>query len=432
MKAKKLRRIIIISLLSALVMTITILGIYLYGIFNRTINSTVLKNADRNEKWLVDLKFVKTELPKKHKNLFFSKTESEFDKDMDLLISKATGYDDMKIKAELAKIINSVNDSHTSVDIYGSLIYPVSFFEFEEGIYLNNCSIEYKEFWGKKLVAVNGYSIEQLRLKLEPFISNDNQAIMKNEFCNSLKFVETLKIAGITKGNNAVFTFEDSKNADVDIKPLERENLSKAKLITELPEYADKFPIIKQKSDKDYWFEYIEQSDTVYVKYNSCLNNSDYSFSNFTKDVFNIIDSKKVKTLIIDFRDNGGGNSMIFSPFIREVKKRNNINTKDNLFVIIGRRTFSSAILNVMDLRNDTEATLIGEPTGGKPNHFGEVKMLHLSNVNIDIYYSSNYFKTTKDNTDSIYPDINIPLKAISYFNGEDDFLSYILSILVP
>ena len=150
-------------------------------------------------------------------------------------------------------------------------------------------------------------------------------------------------------------------------------------------------------------------------------------FRKFTKDVFDIIDSKKVKTLVIDLRDNGGGNSMIFNPFLKAVRKRDSINKKENLFVIVGRRTFSSAMLNAMDLKKDTNATLIGESTGGKPNHFGEVKILHLSNTDVDVYYSSNYFKTTDEDTDSLYPDINISLKASSYFNGNDDFLDYIL-----
>ena len=156
----------------------------------------------------------------------------------------------------------------------------------------------------------------------------------------------------------------------------------------------------------------------------------DYSFSEFTKDVFNTVDSKKPKAMVVDLRDNGGGNSMIFNPFISEIKKRSALNNKDSLYVIIGRRTFSSAILNAMDLKQKTNATLIGEATGGRPNHFGEVKVLHLSNVDLDIQYSSNYFKTTDEDTDSLYPDVETPLKAASYFKGQDDCLNYILYAL--
>lgn len=428
MKSKKKRNIILISIISVLFLIAAAIGINIYGMFNRTTSSSLIKNADRDERWQSDLKFVKTELPKRHKNLFFSKPKGEFNKEMDMLIGKINDYSDEEIKAELAKIINSINDSHTSVDIQGSIAYPLSFFEFEDGIYVSNASLEYKDLLGKKLSAINGHSIEGLHSKLDPFVSKDNKAIMKIQFCNSLRLAEVLKISGVTKGYDTVFSFEDYEKRDVNIKPLEKADYERTKFLTSSEEYINKFPLPKKKLD-NYWFEYIEDNNAVYVKYNSCSNMPDYSFSDFTKDVFDTLDSKKAKTLIVDLRDNGGGNSMIFNPFLNEVKKRDSINQKGNLFVIIGRKTFSSAILNAMDLKNDTNATLVGEATGGKPNHFGEVKALHLSNVNLDIYYSSKYFKTTEKDTDSIYPDIDIPLKAASYFNGRDDVLEYILNI---
>lgn len=424
---KPIRKRILISILTILVLIVATVGTYLYGLLNRTTNSPTLKTTERNERWLADLKYVKAELPKKHKDLFFAKKESEFIKEMDLLTSKIEEYNDTEIKGELAKIVNSINDSHTLVDIQGDLIYPLSFFQFEEGIYLNNCSLEYKHLWGKKLIAVNGYSIEELHLKLDPFVSKDNKAIEKDKFPNLLKFVQVLKIAGVTKSNEAVFSFEGSSKNAVSVKPLGNVNYQKATFLSNDTKAINNFPLTKQNASKNYWFNYMEKNNVLYVKYNACSNMPDYSFSKFTKDVFEIIDSKKVKTLVIDLRDNGGGNSMIFNPFLKAVKKRVSINTKETLFVIVGRRTFSSAILNAMDLKNDTNATLIGESTGGKPNHFGEVKILHLSNTNVDIQYSSNYFKTTNEDTDSLYPDINISLKASSYFNGKDDFLDYIL-----
>lgn len=428
MKMKKKGKIIVISISSILILMSCLLGIYAYGIFHRVTYSTLLNTASREERWLSDLNLVKGELPKKHKNLFFSKTKTEFIKDMDSLISNIKKYNDIEIKSELARIINSVNDSHTRVDIQGTLLYPLSFFEFEEGIYLSNSSLEYKDFWGKRLVSINGYSIDALRSKLKPFISHDNQSIIMNEFCNLLKYVETLKIAGIAEEDAAVFTFEDGTKTDITVKPLEKDKYMEEKFLTDIPEYLRNFPITKRNMDKNYWYDYNESMDTVYVKYNSCSNTSGYSFNSFTKDVFNIIDQKNTRALIIDLRDNGGGNSLIFNPFIRAIREHGNINKKGSLFVIIGRRTFSSAILNAMDLRNGTHATLIGEPSGGKPNHFGEVKTLHLSNVNVDIYYSSNYFKTTKEDTDAVYPDVSIHSRASSYFSGQDDCMDYIYS----
>ncbi|NMM62505.1 peptidase S41 [Clostridium sp. P21] len=423
----KLKKKNLIFIVISMMLITAAAGIYFYkSMFNRTISSPMLNTSNRDEKWISDLKFVKKELPKKHKNLFFSKSKTEFYNQMDSLIGKVSKCNDMEIKGELIKIISSINDSHTRVDIQEDSSYPVSFFQFDDGVYVVDSSLKYKELWGKKLTSVNGYSMTQVQEKIDPFISKDNKAIIKNQFCTLLRSVEMLKIAGITKEDNIVLNFEGYPNS-VNVQPIKKSDYKNVKFLSDNTEYNKKFPISKQKQDKNYWFDYIQNSNLLYVKYNSCSNMPNYSFSQFTRDVFNTIDSKKVKTLVIDFSDNGGGNSKLFDNFLDEINKRNSINKKGNLFVIVGRKTFSSAILNSMDLRNSTKAILIGEPTGGKPNHFGEVKVIHLSNTNVNIYYSSNYFKTTDKETDSIYPDVNIPLKASSYFNGKYDFLDYVL-----
>lgn len=422
-KRRKLIRIILLIL----VLLFAASGIYLQGKLKRTTKSPILENADRNAKWTADLKYLKEKLPQKHKNLFFHITKENFNKEMDLLLGKVEKYSDIELKGELARVINLVNDSHTSIDISGNLMYPLGFFQFEDDIYLTNSSLEYRALWGEKLLAINGYSIKELKKMLEPYVSKDNEAISKNQFSNLLNCFEPLQIAGVAKEEEVTYTFEASPEKAIKIKPFKREELQNIKLLNQEAEALNKFPLPKQKQDM-YWYEYIEDKKTMYVKYNSCSNIKEYPFSQFTKDVFEMVDSKKAEKLVVDFRDNGGGNSLVFRPFLKEIKKRETLNKKENLYVVVGRRTFSSAILNAMDLRKGTNATLIGEPTGGKPNHFGEVKILQLSNVNISTYYSSNYFKTTKDDTDSLYPDAEVPLKASSFFSGKDDVLEYIFS----
>ena len=101
-----------------------------------------------------------------------------------------------------------------------------------------------------------------------------------------------------------------------------------------------------------------------------------------------------------------------------------------SVFVIIGRNTFSSGILNAVDLKK-VGARLVGEPTGGSPNHFGEVKTLDLPNSRIQVTYSVKYFKVMDEDARSLMPDIPIGVCFSDYLAGRNAAIETALSILV-
>lgn len=116
----------------------------------------------------------------------------------------------------------------------------------------------------------------------------------------------------------------------------------------------------------------------------------------------------------------------MFDPFLSELAKRNYLNDGNKLFVIIGRQTFSSAIINACQLKERTQATFIGEATGGKPNHYGEVQKMTLPKNNITISYSTKYFKMLDQEVDTLTPDIVVKTSFSDYINNKDSVLDTI------
>jgi len=92
----------------------------------------------------------------------------------------------------------------------------------------------------------------------------------------------------------------------------------------------------------------------------------------------------------------------------KKLAKQKNINKKGKLFVIIGRKTFSSAVLNTLDFKKHTNAIIVGEETSGKPNHYGEIKSFELPNSKLKVYYSTKYFKHYEKDIETIRPDVII------------------------
>ena len=75
----------------------------------------------------------------------------------------------------------------------------------------------------------------------------------------------------------------------------------------------------------------------------------------------------------LDTLFNTGGNGLTMIPFINEIIKRDQINRLGGLYTIMGRRTFSAAVLLIAELMIHTKVLLVGEPAGAAQNMFSDM-----------------------------------------------------------
>jgi C-terminal processing protease CtpA/Prc len=104
------------------------------------------------------------------------------------------------------------------------------------------------------------------------------------------------------------------------------------------------------------------------------------------------------------------------------------LNQKGKLFVITGRQTFSSALIDAIQFKQYTNCLLIGEPTGGKPNSYGEVLSFTLPNSGVVVQYSTKYFQMMDDDSLALYPDNDIEISMHDYAQGKDPVMDFILN----
>lgn len=125
-------------------------------------------------------------------------------------------------------------------------------------------------------------------------------------------------------------------------------------------------------------------------------------------------------------RNNGGGNSAQATAFIERLAGFLEQHPDIKTYVVIGRKTFSSAILNTMDFKRLTDAVVVGEETAGKPNHFGEVRSFQLPGSKLRVAYSTKYFRRTDEEADTITPDVKVEMSFADFTNGVDPVYEWI------
>ena len=68
----------------------------------------------------------------------------------------------------------------------------------------------------------------------------------------------------------------------------------------------------------------------------------------------------------------------------------------------------------------------VGEETGGKPNHFGEVRSFKLPNSGLEVSYSTKYFKKSDKYINSFTPDYIIKESFVDLKKGIDPVYDWI------
>jgi len=101
------------------------------------------------------------------------------------------------------------------------------------------------------------------------------------------------------------------------------------------------------------------------------------------------IDSGDVDVVVLDLRNNPGGNNGLIQAFVHGLESRAKINSRGHLFVITGRRTYSAAMNFTSLLEERTAAIFVGEPPGGSPSHYGDATSFTLPNSKLSFNVST-------------------------------------------
>jgi hypothetical protein len=372
------------------------------------------------EQWARDIDALTAELPKLHKNLFARLSEAEFRKDVDELKIALPSLAPDAILVRALRLIASIGDSHTGLGYRPAAAFPLMTYWYDDGIWIQNTIASYGTLLRGRITAIDGHPMEDVTTALASLIPHENEAQVRGQLPALLTDPAVLHgLSLISRPDAARFTVRDAAGAEhsADLRPLATGERP-AWAVDMNAEYAA-FQYLMNRQ-KDYWFLVMPRAKSLYFQYNVCRDTSGLPFAAFVEQMFAAADAAGVERVIVDLRLNGGGNSAVFQPFKTALKTRPALNRKGALFVLIGRRTFSSALMNAVEMKLETPAILVGEPTGGKPNHFGEVRTFALPGSGRIVSYSTRYFKEVAGDPLSLEPDVRVKVDFADHLARRD------------
>ena len=317
-----------------------------------------------------DLKYLLQQLEMIHPDLYRFCDKDQFYQDFSMALSNLTVEN---YSSTIMKLLAKFKDPHTSIDIPAPESFVVKKINNKYYIiddYKNeNSNVLYKE-----ITKINNIKIEDIVNMISQFVSFDIEPYLNSEIERLL--VNSAFLKQILKTDKINITCQD---VTID---LDEENSKQY-----------------YKTPQKFEHKFLNDERTYYIKYQKCQNPQNYGQDHFFDEILNDLNNPNINKVIVDLRNNSGGNSNYFEPILKKIKKFSNV------VVLVNNRTFSSAYLALVELKRQG-AVIVGDYCGQAKNNFGDCKKIILPNTGLSIFCSSaefinidnNIYKITAEN----------------------------------
>ena len=328
-----------------------------------------------------DLKYVKEQIENYHPAFLDGSdrsydVEEQYQKEIDAISDSVTV---VELWQSAGRIAARLKDGHTNVSVYNVT----------GGYYISDFR-QLKDYGNP--IAINGVSTDTIYQVFRSQFSYELESYAEFMFYHvAIANKDYLDFCGVDTSDGVVFTFtsgQEKIDYHYDFVPIDQ-------------------VIGYEEEDDNQWVSYDIDTDHNLAVFTleQCDYNQEYTdtLQNFFKDV----NKNQIENLVIDLRNNSGGNSLVANSFLQYIDVdtyqtwdcairfgwyllENKDNVRKNqkkeplfggkIFVLTNTRTYSSAMDFAMLIKDNNLGVIVGEASGNLPNSYGDILGFQLPN----------------------------------------------------
>jgi tetratricopeptide (TPR) repeat protein len=431
------------SLLPSLIAIVLFLATIIVIVDVRIFYFAGLPPSPTKEEWIQDLHFLAEQMQTKYPNLYSRVSEEKFNQTVKEMEERIPQLSESDIVMELFRLTALPKDGHTipflPMPCFDMHDLPLKFYKFNDGWFIIDAARAYSNLTGTKLLSIEKTPIDSIYQKYSAYLATENEFAQLDRFTYIGLMPEWLKSQKIIDNLNEVNLTVEKPGGEQITEKINSVNFIYKLYWSFINPIENKAPVAFLNTRKDsYWFQVLEESKSIYFQFNDVSNQSGKeTIAQFAKRMEEYVNSHDFDRFIIDLRNNMGGQDVLLNSLLKVIRDNKKINQHNKLFVLTGRRTFSSAVMFAYKLKLQTNAIFIGEPTGQGPVFIGDPNFVTLPNsklvfaiatksiANIQADWS---FPTGK----KISPDVAVPYNHNDFLIGKDPVLEKAQSVKLP
>jgi hypothetical protein len=384
-----------------------------------------LSVRDRN--WQQDVAYLARELPLEHAGGLAGGGRAAWMAAAGRLERQVPRLSNGQVIVGMARMVAMLGDDETQLILPPSAVYPFAARWIGSGVYLLGVPAGDRWLLGARLVAVDGHPIREVVARLRTLIDYQDPGLARGWLVDwgyvvpgrpgYLDDADLLHWLGVTRSATAaVFTVRTARGSLRTIRLTAADSVPRLRYVPS--------PLYLSNAAEPYWLRVLGRQRVVYLKYNHCLSGA--GFGRLAARALAVLRAHPAYRLVVDLRDNLGGDSQPFGALVGGIWAEPAINRRGRIFGLINDFTASSAAVDSYSLRQTTNALLIGQQVATPITEFGDARELRLPHYGVLVAVTTAVANPAQ--TRYGIPDIAVAPTLSDWLAGKDPVLAEALA----
>lgn len=388
----------------------------------------------RDYGWRRDLDFLREEVMRLNADYRGGPLPAEFERRYEDLKDKIPHLSEEEIFVGMNRVLAVLRQGHTSVvnPTSSRIPYktlPFQMYAFPEGIFVIDAAEPHKDLIGSRVVSIEGVPVEDAlrRINEVQSVDGDNEYLSNGvHWLHAIIHLRGLGIAKSTQSVEVTFQKPQKSRRTLTIRPVPPSSFYESRTL--MPLAGVETPLFLRELKQVHWHQALPEHDALYVQLNALSDEPEESWAQYALRLRTLVAETAPKNIVLDMRHNSGGstNNPGYSEFLRTMSAFSMMPGRQ-LYVLIGRRTYSAAGNLITQLEQDAGAIFVGEASGECCTFYGSPSPIYLPFSRLRGNISTKRWSLSRKGDDfrrEMNPHVPVITTAQDYFAGRDPVLA--------